>query len=192
MSGEERPVASPSQTVGPFFHFGLATNEALGRIATGAEQGEHIRLRIRVLDGDGVPVADALVEVYQADSNGDYRRSPQRPGERPAFTGFGRLPTDPDGVCVFETIRPGPVALGTGGAQAPHVNVCLLARGLLRQVYTRIYFAGDSGHDGDPILGLVPQDRRATLIASRAPEAADTWELVIRLQGERETVFFDI
>ena len=199
MSDAGSPIATSSQTVGPFFHFGLATNETLGRVAAPDVPGERVRLRIRVLDGDGVPVPDALVEIYQADASGAYAR----PGG--SFAGFGRLPTDADGVCVFETIKPGPVREGTQ-VQAPHVNVCLLARGLLRQIYTRIYFAGDQEHDGDPLLRLVPPGRVHTLIAARlrddeetpesratAPEShASTWEITVRLQGDDETVFFDL
>ena len=186
MSDERRPIASPSQTVGPFFHFGLTTNDALGRIGTGADASARIRLRIRVFDGDGVPVPDALVEIYQADRNGRYPAGAAGSDAGTAFTGFGRLPTRSDGSCAFDTIHPGVV-----GAQAPHVNVCLLARGLLRQVYTRIYFAGDAGQDTDPILALVPADRRGTLFATPVRDAADAWDFEIHLQGDRETVFFD-
>jgi protocatechuate 3,4-dioxygenase alpha subunit len=206
-----RDVASPSQTVGPFFHVGLTTDAALGRIAPPDAPGEHINLRVRVLDGDGAPVPDALIEVYQADGNGVYARE----GE---FNGFGRLPTGEDGVCVFETVRPGLVTIadsdGLAGYQAPHINVCVFARGLLRHLYTRIYFAGDPGIETDPILALVTQERKNTLIAvpsresmpmraesrtstpeSRLPSAGAlpaTWDFLIRLQGENETVFFDV
>jgi protocatechuate 3,4-dioxygenase, alpha subunit len=205
MTGENRPIATPSQTVGPFFHFGLATNPALGRVAAPEVPGERVRLRIRLLDGDGLPVPDALVEIYQADASGKYPPPPKGDthGDAAApFSGFGRLPSDADGVCVFETIKPGRV----DAVQAPHINVCLLGRGLLRQIYTRIYFAGDAGHDTDPILGLVPDDRVPTLMARRledvdeTPEArtaapefpAFTWEFTVRLQGQDETVFFDL
>jgi protocatechuate 3,4-dioxygenase, alpha subunit len=181
---EPRLVATPSQTVGPFFHFGLATNAALGTVAPPGARGERVRVRVRVLDGDGLPVPDALVEVYQADADGVYGQ--------PAFDGFGRLPTDANGICVFDTIRPGAVRHGTGERQAPHINVCLLARGLLRQVYTRIYFAGDAAHAADPLLALVPADRRETLMARPADSEPQIWEFVIRLQGDAETVFFDL
>ena len=190
MSDDVRPIASPSQTVGPFFHFALAPDTTLGRMADPARSGERIQLRVRVLDGDGAPVPDALVELYQADDAGKFPATSDRASA--PFPGFGRLPTDADGWCTFETIRPGSVDGGSLGAQAAHINVCLLARGLLRQLYTRIYFAGDRDLDRDPILGLVPSDRRDTLVASRASEPGDSWDFVIRLQGERETVFFDL
>jgi protocatechuate 3,4-dioxygenase alpha subunit len=201
-----RATATSSQTVGPFFHFALATNEALGRVAGPETPGERIRLRLRVLDGDGLPVPDALVEIYQADASGMYATTADARSRPPRnFTGFGRLPTDGDGVCIFETIKPGPISTAHG-VQAPHVNVCLLARGLLRQVYTRIYFTGDREQHADPLLRLVPPDRAATLMAKRlrddedTPESralppespASTWEVTVRLQGDDETVFFDL
>lgn len=237
-------IATPSQTVGPFFHFGLATDERLGQVAPADAAGERIHLRVRVLDGDGRPVPDALIELYQADAEGRYAhpwpvvagqtggphagdREPaatslhqfngesrpsesaasygsttvRRPGE---FSGFGRLPTDGDGLCVFDTIRPGVVTDARGNSQAPHINVCLFARGLLRHICTRIYFTGDSGLSTDPLLALVPPDRRETLMATRSvndhsepripsPESrVPTWIFTIRLQGANETVFFDL
>ncbi len=179
-------VATPSQTVGPFFQVGLAETDALGSLVKPDTRGERIRLQLRVLDGDAAPVPDCLIEIYQADADGVYGRVP--------FSGFGRLATRKDGTCVFETIRPGNVADGRGGTQASHVNVCLFARGLLRQVYTRIYFAGDPDLDRDPVFALVPADRKPSLLASPMDGAAGppAWEFVIRLQGEQETPFFDL
>lgn len=176
-----RPVATPSQTVGPFFHFGLTANVALGRLANDSVRGERIQLRIQVLDRDGL-VPDAMVEIYQADAEGRYGQA--------HFDGFGRLPTDRDGACVFETIFPGAVFNIADGSQAPHVNVCLFARGLLRHVYTRIYFSGDRAIEHDPLMALVPPARRSTLLASQPAGEAAVWEFTIRLQGEGETVFF--
>jgi protocatechuate 3,4-dioxygenase alpha subunit len=187
-----RLVATSSQTVGPFFHFGLADQAALGCLVRADTRGERIRLRVRVLDGDAQPLPDALVELWQADADGIYVR-PQDPKDvlAPAgFCGFGRLPTGPDGTCVFETIRPGAVRDAEGRAQAPHINVCLLARGLLRQVYTRIYFEGDPALESDAVLAFVPPERRRTLLAQ--PTGADEWSVEIRLQGDGETVFFDL
>jgi protocatechuate 3,4-dioxygenase, alpha subunit len=192
-AGEDRgeraaPIATASQTVGPFFHFGIATDAALGCIAAAGVRGERARIQVRVLDGDGAPVPDALIEIYQADADGRYAPAGEARG---GFSGFGRLPTDAGGLCTFETVRPGPVA-AAHGTQAPHLNVCLLGRGLLRQVYTRIYFKGDPGHETDPILSLVPAARRPTLLAARAADAGDLWTITIRLQGDGETVFFDL
>lgn len=183
----DRPVATPSQTVGPFFQVWLRDHEPLGVLASADTRGDRLRLRLVVLDGDGAPVPDCLVEIYQADADGEYGR--------PSFTGFGRLPTDSDGACVFETIRPGHVKGSDGHPQAAHVNVCLFARGLLRHLYTRIYFGDDPHLDTDAILALVPADRRRTLLASgRDPDmgGAPMFECVIRLQGDGETVFFDL
>jgi protocatechuate 3,4-dioxygenase alpha subunit len=147
MSDTARRIATSSQTVGPFFHFGLAADPGLGRIAAPDAAGIHIQLRIRVLDGEGVPVPDALIEVYQADADGDF---PQQAGAgKHGFSGFGRLATNADGMCTFATIKPGAVRSGAV-EQAPHVNVCFLSRGLLRQIYTRIYFEGDAGLTTDP------------------------------------------
>jgi len=187
----ERLIATSSQTVGPFFHFGLADDATLGTMARTDTKGTHVRLHVRVLDGDGLPVPDALVEIWQADADGQYVR-PADPSSiaTPAFTGFGRLPTAADGACVFDTILPGRVVSGNGTAQAPHINVCLFARGLLRQIYTRIYFQGSDGLETDPILGLVAAERRGTLLAT--PGDAGEWRFEIRLQGEGETVFFDL
>lgn len=187
-----RLTATSSQTVGPFFNFGLAQDASLGCLARPDTPGEHITLRVRVLDADDVPVPDALIELWQADASGVYVQ-PQDPAsatEPPGFCGFGRLPTDASGVSVFTTIRPGRVRDEQGGLQAPHINVCLFARGLLRQVYTRIYLAEEAELETDPILALVPPARRDTLVARRANSSA--WTFDIKLQGENETVFFDL
>ena len=187
----ERLTATPSQTVGPFFHFGLATrSRTRPHGARGYEGQARSALRIRVADGDGEPVPDALIELWQADADGRYARPEDPAGPLPpAFTGFGRLPTDADGRCCFETIRPGRVADPQGRMQAPHINVCFFARGLLRQIFTRVYFEGDDGLDLDPILSLVPEARRSTLVARRDN---DDWQFDLRLQGANETVFFDL
>ena len=186
-------VASGSQTVGPFFHFGL-TDDVSGRIAAAAVPGEHLRVRIRVTDGAGAPVPDAMVEAWQADSEGKYPEAGPREGKgsAPDFTGYGRQATDASGECEFETVRPGRVADGQGGLQAPHLNICLFARGLLRQLHTRIYFEGDPGLADDAALLRVPADRRATLIARSSGSTPGIWQFDIRMQGDQETVFFDL
>ena len=177
-----------SQTVGPFFHFALSDRASVGDIAGPNTPGEHLTLRVSVCDGDGLPVPDALIELYQADAAGCY---PAKAAAASAFTGFGRLATDADGVCVFQTIKPGRVPDGRGGRQASHINVCVLARGLLRHLFTRVYFAGDPALDEDAILTTVAQSRRPTLFAVPADDAAQAWNFVIRLQGQQETVFFE-
>ncbi len=192
MSRSTGLTATPSQTVGPFFHRGLADNIALGCLVQPDTKGERIRLRVRVLDGDGVAVNDALVELWQADADGQYVR-PSDPStllSAPGFCGFGRLATDVDGVCTFETIRPGRIVAENGQVQASHINVCLFARGLLRQLYTRIYFEHDPDLTTDAVLARVPEERRRTLLA-RTSGAGD-WTFDICLQGENETVFFDL
>jgi protocatechuate 3,4-dioxygenase, alpha subunit len=161
------PIATSSLTVGPFFHVGPMKTDRLGRMVSGDAPGERIDLDIRVLDGDGEPVNDAMIELLQRG------------------VGFGRLATSSSGSCRFETVRP-----ASDPTEAPHINVCLFARGLLRHLYTRIYFAGDPSLDRDPLLSIVPAVRRPTLLARRSADR--TWEFVIRLQGPDETVFFDV
>jgi protocatechuate 3,4-dioxygenase alpha subunit len=160
-------VATPSQTVGPFFHFGMAENPVLLAQPAGPDAEVRIRLRISVSDGDAVPVPDAWIEVCEGGGAG--------------VPLPGRLATDENGACEFEMVRAG-----------THLTVCVFARGLLRHVFTRVYFAGDPRLAGDPVLALVPDARRATLLAH--PDAGDSrrWRFDIRLQGDAETVFFDM
>ncbi len=193
MSGEPRDlIATASETVGPFFHFGLATDLSLGVIADRSALGEHITLRVTVTDGDAAPVPDGLIELWQVDAGGA-AASPPGPGSPPLpFRGFGRLATGADGGCEFKTVRPGPAIGGQEPGQAAHINVCLFARGLLRHLYTRIYFDGDPGLGADPVLALVPPARRDTLLARPDPAQPHSWRFDIRLQGQGETVFFDL
>ncbi len=160
-------VPSPSQTIGPFFHVYLNAFGVLSNLARQAK-GERIRLAFRVLDGDNAPLNDAMIELWQADSGA-----------------FGRLPTDEQGTCVFESVMPGRVA-----PQAPHIDVSVFARGLLNRLVTRAYFAGDPANADDPVLALVPEERRETLMAH--PDGEGLWNFEIHLCGDRETVFFDI
>jgi protocatechuate 3,4-dioxygenase alpha subunit len=185
---------TPSQTIGPFFHFSLTTDETLGQMAGPGAKGERVRLVCRVTDGDGVPVDDAMIELWQADANGkyDHPEDTRETGADPGFRGFGRLATNARGTCVFETVRPGRVPDETGALQAPHINVTLYARGLLHRLSTRIYFEGDAANADDPVLSLVPAERRGTLLARSEPERPGTWNFEIRLCAENETVFFDI
>jgi protocatechuate 3,4-dioxygenase alpha subunit len=190
---------TPSQTVGPYFHYGLAPTdydfrEAIGNnLVTPDASGERIRVSGRVFDGDGAPVNDAMVEIWQADAAGRYaHKADQRALPNAAFKGFGRSATDKTGSYGFETIKPGTVPGPNGKAQAPHIVVCVFSRGMLRHVYTRLYFS-DETNDADPILALVPADRRATLIAQREKGAGTPlYRFDIRLQGDGETVFFDL
>ena len=194
MKREDREfVATASQTVGPFFHIELTHDEVLGRIAAPQARGEHIRLAIRVLDGDGASIPDAMVEIWQADANGKYNHpdDPQPKTPDPAVTGFGRLGTDENGAVVFETVRPGRVPGIDGALQAPHFNVHVFARGILRHSSTRIYFAGDGANNEDAVLRLVPPARRETLLARPNAQTPGTWAIDLRLCGDGETVFFD-
>ena len=190
-------VHTPSQTAGPFFSFGLTEGRGCVTCIAGPQcKGERVLLTCRVLDGDGIPVPDAMIEIWQADADGRYRHpdDPQFQASDPAWTGFGRMGTNEDGMCEFETIKPGRVPGDGGGLQAPHLNVAIFGRGLLKQLYTRIYFANDPANEQDPVLALVPAERRETLMAQRDSERGNHhhWNFEIRLQGDRETVFFDV
>jgi protocatechuate 3,4-dioxygenase alpha subunit len=187
-------IPTPSQTVGPYLHLGLTDSKAVARIAGEGVQGERIRITCQVLDGDGVPMPDAMIELWQAGADGHYPCSsdPQSEPVDPAFRGFGRMPTREDGTCAFETIKPGRVPSGDGGLQAPHINVSILGRGLLQRLCTRIYFADDPANATDPALALVPEDRRATLMAQPDARLPGNWLFDIRLGDEGETVFFDL
>jgi len=183
-------IPTASQTVGPFFNFGLTDDPLLGILAS-----DGIRLRFRVIDGDGLPTpGDSMIEIWQADANGRYAHplDSRSGGADPNFHGFGRLETDENGVCVFQTVKPGPVPNENGSAQAPHINVIIFARGLGKQLRTRVYFDGEAANAADPILALVPTERRETLLAKRAAGQPNEWSIEIRLQGEGETVFFEV
>ena len=174
------PGATPSQTVGPFFSIGFAWMDS-GNIASAAFPGERISIQGRILDGDGKPVSDGLLEIWQADPGGRF--------DNPAFRGFGRIPTQADGRFTFTTVRPGRIAAPGGRMQAAHLLVTVFARGMLKHAVTRLYFPGDPAHAEDPVLALVDPARRATLIA-RPSGGALEWDVV--LQGRDETVFFDL
>jgi protocatechuate 3,4-dioxygenase, alpha subunit len=192
---------TPSQTVGPFFKYGLTPtgqydwNDAFtNNLITADTSGDRIRVEGRVFDGDGQPVPDCMLEIWQADAQGRFS-DPQDKRALPnsAFRGFGRCGTDANGAYAFDTIKPGPVPDPDGRAQAPHILVAIFARGMLLQNYTRIYFDGEAANANDPVLALVPADRRATLIAKRqVGNGRAVYRFDIRLQGDEETVFFDI
>jgi protocatechuate 3,4-dioxygenase alpha subunit len=138
-----------------------------------------------------MPVTDAMIELWQADSEGRYHSSGD-PAADPECRGFGRMATGEDGSCEFETILPGGVPGPGASRQAPHVSVAIFARGILKQLFTRIYFAGHQANQEDPILALVPEERRATLLAHSDPARPAHWHFDVHLQGEQETVFFDV
>lgn len=179
-----------SQTVGPYFSIGLDwLNTAT--LVSEKTQGSAITVEGRITDGDGAPVPDAVVEIWQADANGRYAH-PEDTGAKPrdeAFAGFGRCPTDKDGCFRFRTVKPGPVPGPGNTLQAPHIVVSISMRGLLKRIVSRIYFEGEAANVDDPILGLVEEARRKTLIAGR-DGATYRWD--VRLQGAGETVFFDV
>jgi protocatechuate 3,4-dioxygenase alpha subunit len=166
----------------------------VGRIAGGAPEGKLVRITLCVRDGDGVPVSDAVIEVWQADAQGRYRHPDDlQPSDcDPTWRGFGRLALDQQGSCVFESIKPGRVSGRGGTLQAPHLNVSIFARGLLKQLVTRIYFAGDRANVEDPVLALVPEARRETLMAHPHESRPGDWCFEIRLCGDGETIFFDV
>jgi protocatechuate 3,4-dioxygenase, alpha subunit len=185
-----------SQTVGPFFHSALLRADAERHVlVTDETSGERIRIEGRVLDGDGQGVPDAIVEIWQANSHGRYDHPvDQRPLPlEEGFSGFGRSGTDADGWFWFETVKPGPVPFEAERMQAAHVNVAVFARGLLNHLLTRLYFADDPATGDDPVLALVPQERRETLLARRRPDDERVvYEMDIVLQGSGETVFFNL
>lgn len=192
---------TPSQTVGPFFAYGLTSNGAYAwndaftnDLVTPEASGERIRIEGRVFDGDGAPVPDSMLEIWQADSRGHFS-DPQDTRSLPnaTFRGFGRCGTNPEGSFSFDTIKPGSVPDADGKPQAPHILLAIFARGMLMQNYTRIYFEDEAANASDPILALVPADRRATLIAKREKSANGViYRFDVRLQGDDETVFFDV
>jgi len=183
--------STPSQTVGPFFSIGLARlNRA--DLAEGNE-GERVAIQGRVLDGDGQPVPDAVLEIWQADADGRYHHPEHggQPNRATSFFGFGRIPTDEQGRFSFTTIKPGPVHGPEGKPQAPHLQISVFMRGLLKQLVTRLYFPEEPLNASDPVLQIVPESRRETLIARQAGPKENALEWNVCLQGENETVFFD-
>lgn len=188
-----RPSATTSQTVGPFFKIGLQWLYRDNLVNDGVS-GERVTVQGRVIDGDGVGVPDAILEIWQANAHGKYQH-PEDTQEKllePGFDGFGRVPTDDQGAFRFSTIKPGPVPGPKGKDQAPHLVISVFMRGLLKRLTTRMYFPGDPGNDADPIINLVPPARRSTLIAGNPSGKAGVLEWNVILQGTDETVFFDL
>jgi protocatechuate 3,4-dioxygenase alpha subunit len=209
---------TPSQTLGPFFHYGLPwrggadltgasdlgarpelmppEHDLLTRAGVrGPIDGQPIDIIGQVFDANGAVVPDALIEIWQANAAGRYN-SPDDPRTDlaldEAFIGFGRGATGEDGSFRFRTILPGRAPGPGNSLQAAHIAVGVMGRGLLKRLVTRLYFEDGEGNHEDPILALVPPARRATLIAAKVGEAPVTYRFDIHLQGERETVFFDV
>ena len=181
-----------SQTVGPFGNIGLDWLVTANLAGPGVS-GEMIVVEGRIVDGDGKPVGDALVEIWQANAHGRYAHPDDKQDKplEPGFKGFGRVATDDDGRFRFASIKPGRVPAPGGGLQAPHLNVTIFMRGMLKQLLTRIYFPGDPANAEDPVLSSVPAARRESLIASPAGDRAGSLRWNVVLQGAGETVFFD-
>jgi protocatechuate 3,4-dioxygenase alpha subunit len=181
---------TPSQTIGPFFAVGLCWPDGPEVVADGTPGA--VWIGGRVLDGAGEPVADALVETWQADPEGRFAHpdDPRGPAGS-GFRGFGRCPTDAEGRWAVRTVKPGPVPLPEGGLEAPHLNVSVFARGLLNRLVTRVYFPDEApANAADPVLASVADPAaRERLVA--APEG-DRLRFDIRLQGAQETPFLAI
>ena len=196
---------TPSQTAGPYVHIGLTPNFADIRgvyatdpgstMLTPDTKGDRITITGRIIDGSGAVVNDALLELWQADADGSYT-APMGPNSNsaPAFTGWGRQPTNADGVFTFETIKPGPVPGPDGKPMAPHVNLWIVARGINIGLQTRLYFDDEvEANAGDFVLNkIMDPRRRQTLIARKEEGPVPRYVLDIHLQGDKETVFFDM
>ena len=183
-------LLTAAQTVGPFVSIGFE-KAAVPEVAPAGVAGERITISGRIFDGDGQPVTDAVLETWQANAFGKYAH-PDDTQEKlleENFRGFGRVLADAQGGFRLTTIKPGRVAGPDGREQAPHITVILFMRGLLKHLMTRVYFPADPANIADPVLSLVPAERRATLIASKAGDGSLQWN--VHLQGPHETVFFD-
>ncbi len=190
---------TPSQTVGPYFAYGLTAtqygydfNQPFDAVvALDGASGERIRLEGRVIDGDGKPVNDAMVEISQVDGEGRYPASVENAAAI-GFRGFGRVGTGTDAQnrYVFQTVKPAAEAPG----EAPHINVIVLMRGLLLHTFTRVYFSDEAAANAeDAVMQSVPEARRQTLVAERIEVGgAVSYRFDIHMQGAQETVFFDV
>lgn len=196
-AGAGGPGQTPSQTLGPFF--GMLLGRRADATMVGEDTpGEQVRVTGVVVDGNGDPVEDGLVEVWQANAAGRYRHPVDTRSDLPLdddFTGFGRSATEFEtGSWSVLTVRPGRVPDGQGGLQAPHLNLVVQARGMLNPMFTRCYFDDGAGNDADVVLSDVPSERRSTLVATRGDDVdgVATYLFDIVLQGTDETVFFDV
>jgi protocatechuate 3,4-dioxygenase alpha subunit len=172
------PAATAAQTAGPFWH--LIEYSGQADLTRFGATGDKLILTGRVFDGDGAPVSDALIELWQAS-----------PAADDAFPGYGRCATDAAGEFRFTTVKPGPLPGRGNTLQAPHFAINILARGIMTRLYTRAYLAGEKLNEADPLLAMIDDPaRRATLLAK--PDGKDTWRMDIRLQGDGETVFIEV
>ena len=191
---------TPSQTVGPFFAYGLTPeqygypfkNTVKSTLVEIGTDGERIRIVGQIFDGEDELIPDAMVEIWQADAQGRYAHPEDPRGSDPSFFGFGRMGTgtDPESRFIFDTIKPGAV----DDEQAPHVNLIVFMRGMSVHAFTRLYFSDEVEANGkDPVLRSVPADRRGTLIAQREETTGGVvYRLDIHMQGENETLFLDV
>jgi protocatechuate 3,4-dioxygenase alpha subunit len=188
---ESSPGLTPFQTVGPFFDFGLVIQRG-ETLADATTAGRHIAVHGTLRDGAAEPITDALIEVWQANAAGRYRHSDDDRNAPldPAFDGFGRIATDMAGRFAFTTVFPGRVPGADDALQAPHLVIGILGRGILTRLVTRLYFEDDPANVEDQVLTLVPAGRRGTLIARQT--APDAYQFDIVLQGDNETVFFEV
>jgi protocatechuate 3,4-dioxygenase alpha subunit len=181
---------SASQTVGPYFRIGMIYGAAQNELVQEKTAGERILIQGAVYDGDGEPIPDAVIEIWQPDANGifNHEADPLHAQADPHFHGFGRAENQVNGRFQFKTIKPG----GRAG-QVPYINVRVFARGILIHALTRLYFGDEAGNANDPVLNAVLAERRSTLIAQRDESGGlPTYHFDIHLQGAQETVFFDI
>lgn len=191
-----RLALTGSQTIGPFFAPALLREDMRRNVLVGPDTaGERITIKGHVFDGERVAVADALVEIWQANAHGRYHHPADQRAVPldPAFLGFGRCATDESGQFWFETIKPGVVPSESGAPQAPHIVVTVFARGLLNHLVTRLYFADEPANASDPVLGCVPTERRATLLAQPSREDGRTvYHFDLLLRGDGETAFLNL
>ncbi len=172
------PIATAHQTIGPYWH--LLEDKSWADATRFGAEGERIVVTGRVSDGAGEAVADGCVEIWQSD-----------PPESDTFPGFARAATDSDGVFRLVTLKPGPVRGRGNAVQAPHLAIAVFARGLLKHLATRLYFAGEALNDTDPLLSSIADAARRNTLSAR-PDGPGAWRLDIRLQGDAETVFLDV
>ena len=186
-------TATTAQTVGPFFKIGLSPLYR-DQLAGALTPGEHVAIQGHILDAQGKPVPDAVIEIWQADAAGEYSSPSEAESTEndKTFFGFGRVATGPDGTFRFSTIKPGSVLAPDGSRQAPHIIVSVFMRGLLARLVTRIYFMGDPLNVKDFVLNRVDRERRATLMATPVAGNPGILEWNVLLQGKNETVFFEI